>query len=565
MREARCGRTALVSHDRDERGGCRRTDRRPARRHCRADHGDRPGRRRFAAVHRRVAVRLPARASTPTATCTSATRSGGVRSWPSPTRPVDGPAIVVDDTVRSLGFLAGGVLRRTTSCRVVGVTGSSGKTSTKDLIAARPRRRRIHRRGRGIAQQRDRPAAHRARGRGVDPPPRPRVQRARHRPHRIPVPDRAARDRGRPQRRHRAPRGVRLARGGRRRQGRAGRGARDRTGWPSSGSTTRWSRRCGRARRADVVGFGTSAEAEVRVESLTLDARARPRFRLVTPQGTTKVSLQLSGAHQAINAAAAAAVGLAVGMSLGEVGAALGEVTAVSAHRMRVAARAGRPACGRRRLQRQPGVGARGARRAGRAGRRPGRLELGGAGRDARARGGGARPASGASAATSRPSASITSWSSVRARRRSPPVRARSANGAARSSSRPMSTVAAALLEAAVGGSDVVLVKASNAAGPVAGRRGAARCRTRTMATPVGVERDEERPRGRAGRAAGVAVRDSDRDQDVSAQGLWPADPRRRADHAPHQARHADDGRRRSSSWRSCSATSWRTWSSCAA
>jgi UDP-N-acetylmuramoyl-tripeptide--D-alanyl-D-alanine ligase len=51
-------------------------------------------------------------------------------------RPVERPAVIVDDTQRALGFLAGGVLRRTTNCRVVGVTGSSGKTSTKDLIAA---------------------------------------------------------------------------------------------------------------------------------------------------------------------------------------------------------------------------------------------------------------------------------------------------------------------------------------------------------------------------------------------------------------------------------------------
>jgi UDP-N-acetylmuramoyl-tripeptide--D-alanyl-D-alanine ligase len=91
---------------------------------------------------------------------------------------------------------------------------------------------------------------------------------------------------------------------------------------------------------ADVIGFGHSDAADVRVESLTLDARARPRFRLVTPQGTTKVSLQLSGAHQATNAAAAAAVGLAVGMTLGEVSDALADVTAVSAHRMRVESRA---------------------------------------------------------------------------------------------------------------------------------------------------------------------------------------------------------------------------------
>ena len=65
---------------------------------------------------------------------TDAFRRGAVVALAS--HPVDVPSIVVDDTVRALGFLAGGVLRRTTGCRVIGVTGSSGKTSTKDLIAA---------------------------------------------------------------------------------------------------------------------------------------------------------------------------------------------------------------------------------------------------------------------------------------------------------------------------------------------------------------------------------------------------------------------------------------------
>ena len=50
-------------------------------------------------------------------------------------REVDGPAIVVEDTVNGLGLLAAGVLRLLPEARVIGVTGSSGKTSTKDLLA----------------------------------------------------------------------------------------------------------------------------------------------------------------------------------------------------------------------------------------------------------------------------------------------------------------------------------------------------------------------------------------------------------------------------------------------
>jgi UDP-N-acetylmuramoyl-tripeptide--D-alanyl-D-alanine ligase len=55
------------------------------------------------------------------------------------TRPVGVPAVVVDDTVEALGALAGVVVRRLADedgLVVVGVTGSQGKTSTKDLIAS---------------------------------------------------------------------------------------------------------------------------------------------------------------------------------------------------------------------------------------------------------------------------------------------------------------------------------------------------------------------------------------------------------------------------------------------
>jgi UDP-N-acetylmuramoyl-tripeptide--D-alanyl-D-alanine ligase len=53
-------------------------------------------------------------------------------------RPVDAPAIMVDDTVLALGHLAHGYLdelRRSGELLVASITGSSGKTSTKDLLA----------------------------------------------------------------------------------------------------------------------------------------------------------------------------------------------------------------------------------------------------------------------------------------------------------------------------------------------------------------------------------------------------------------------------------------------
>jgi len=50
--------------------------------------------------------------------------------------PLGRPAVVVDDVVEGLGRLAAEVLRRLPGLHVVGVTGSSGKTTTKDLLAA---------------------------------------------------------------------------------------------------------------------------------------------------------------------------------------------------------------------------------------------------------------------------------------------------------------------------------------------------------------------------------------------------------------------------------------------
>ncbi len=52
------------------------------------------------------------------------------------TRPVGSPAIVVDDVVLAMGRLASYVIQRLPGTLVLGLTGSSGKTTTKDLLAA---------------------------------------------------------------------------------------------------------------------------------------------------------------------------------------------------------------------------------------------------------------------------------------------------------------------------------------------------------------------------------------------------------------------------------------------
>ena len=52
------------------------------------------------------------------------------------TRPVGSPAVVVEDVVLALGALASYVIQRLPGTLVLALTGSSGKTTTKDLLAA---------------------------------------------------------------------------------------------------------------------------------------------------------------------------------------------------------------------------------------------------------------------------------------------------------------------------------------------------------------------------------------------------------------------------------------------
>ncbi len=70
-----------------------------------------------------------------------------------------------------------------------------------------------------------------------------------------------------------------------------------------------------------VVTFGLAGD--VRVEQLTLDDLARARFNLVSDWGRVEVALAVPGAHMAINAAAAAACGLVLGVPLDAVAAGL--------------------------------------------------------------------------------------------------------------------------------------------------------------------------------------------------------------------------------------------------
>jgi UDP-N-acetylmuramoyl-tripeptide--D-alanyl-D-alanine ligase len=83
-----------------------------------------------------------------------------------------------------------------------------------------------------------------------------------------------------------------------------------------------------------VVTFGTAEDADVRLEGLVLDRLSRPTFRLAAGGASAGVVLHLVGAHQATNAAAAAAAALSVGVSLEDAAAALAAVTSLSKWRM---------------------------------------------------------------------------------------------------------------------------------------------------------------------------------------------------------------------------------------
>ncbi|WP_020674338.1 UDP-N-acetylmuramoyl-tripeptide--D-alanyl-D-alanine ligase [Amycolatopsis nigrescens] len=92
--------------------------------------------------------------------------------------------------------------------------------------------------------------------------------------------------------------------------------------------------------RARVVGVGENPAADVRAENIRLDEQARPSFRLVTPAGQAEVALPLFGEHQVGNALSAAAVALELGSSVAEVAERLSAVQRRSERRMDVTTRA---------------------------------------------------------------------------------------------------------------------------------------------------------------------------------------------------------------------------------
>jgi UDP-N-acetylmuramoyl-tripeptide--D-alanyl-D-alanine ligase len=89
-----------------------------------------------------------------------------------------------------------------------------------------------------------------------------------------------------------------------------------------------------------VMTFGYAERADVRVLYRVLDRLGRPSFTLATPGDSAIVTLPLVGAHQALNASAAAAAGLAAGVPLGVAASALA-VAGLSKWRMELRELAG--------------------------------------------------------------------------------------------------------------------------------------------------------------------------------------------------------------------------------
>lgn len=87
---------------------------------------------------------------------------------------------------------------------------------------------------------------------------------------------------------------------------------------------------------AAIVTYGTGPDTTIRAVNITMDGQARASFTLHTPEGQALVSLQLVGRHHVHNALAAAAVARAIGVDLATTATVLSQAKPASAWRMAV-------------------------------------------------------------------------------------------------------------------------------------------------------------------------------------------------------------------------------------
>ncbi|MFF2144194.1 UDP-N-acetylmuramoyl-tripeptide--D-alanyl-D-alanine ligase [Kitasatospora sp. NPDC048296] len=254
-------------------------------------------------------------------------------------RPVGVPAVLVDSVVEALGKLARTVVARAEGTAVVALTGSAGKTSTKDLIA-----QLLQRHGETVFPpgSLNNEIGHPMTALRVEAGTRHLVMEmgARHKgdieyltsitPPRIGL-----------------VLNVGTAHVGEFGSQEAIAEAKGELveALPAEGAAIlnaddRLVRAMASRTRAKVVFFGESPEADVRATDVRLDATGRPSFTLTTPAGSAPVQLRLYGEHHVSNALAAAAVAMELGMTVDDTAAALGEAGALSRWRMEVVDRA---------------------------------------------------------------------------------------------------------------------------------------------------------------------------------------------------------------------------------
>ncbi|WP_256104403.1 UDP-N-acetylmuramoyl-tripeptide--D-alanyl-D-alanine ligase [Streptomyces sp. ODS05-4] len=257
------------------------------------------------------------------------------------TRPLDGvPAVVVDDVQRALGALARAVVARL-GTRVVALTGSAGKTSTKDLIA-----QVLQRKGPTVwtpgslnneiglpltALTADAATEHLvlemgARGIGhirylteLTPPSVGLVLNVG---------------------------SAHIGEFGGREQIAQAKGemvealpSAEEGGTAVLNADDPLVKAMASRTKARVLLFGEADEADVRAENVHLTDAGQPSFRLRTPTGCSDVTLRLYGEHHVSNALAAAAVAHELGMSAEEIATALSGAGTLSRWRMEVTER----------------------------------------------------------------------------------------------------------------------------------------------------------------------------------------------------------------------------------
>lgn len=253
------------------------------------------------------------------------------------TRPVAGPSILVEDALAALAALAAAVVRRLPAT-VVGVTGSSGKTSTKDLIAqvlggagelVAPPGSFNNELGHPYTVLRATPQTdylvleYSARGIGhiryladIAPP-------------RIGVVLNVG--------------SAHLGEFGTRQAIAQAKGELVEALPPDGVAILNADDPLVSAMRertdARVVTFATSADADVSATDIVVDDLGRASFSLHAGGTSARLGLQVAGAHQVGNALAAAAVGLACGRTTVEVAAALANAVPLSRWRMELAER----------------------------------------------------------------------------------------------------------------------------------------------------------------------------------------------------------------------------------